>query len=99
MLNCDKCGTATDRTKQITSKKNGETYLVYECTGGCMNGKWTYTFFPPKKSGAQSFSKPMPKEVGTDTAILAYLKRIDSNLNSLIAAVLKKDEKIDEIPF
>lgn len=95
MLNCDKCGTETNKTKQITSKKNGETYLVYECVGGCMNGKWVYTFFPPKKSGAPK-SAPQVNEV---SATLAYLKRIDSNLNSLIAAVLKKEEKIDEIPF
>ena len=100
MLACDKCGVETGSTKQITSKKTGESYLVYVCVGGCKNGKWDYTFFPPRKSGATSTSsKPMPKEVGTDTAIIAYLKRIDSNLNSLISTLLKKEEKVDEIPF
>lgn len=49
--------------------------------------------------GSGAVSGATPKSLTEPDLALSYLKRIDSNLNSLIAAVLKKEEKIDEIPF
>lgn len=49
MIPCDKCGADT-KEKEITSKKSGKKYTVLECQGGCMNGKWKYSFFA--KEGA-----------------------------------------------
>lgn len=49
-MKCDKCNAET-KEKQITSKKNGKTYTVYECLGNCMNGQYKYSFFPKKTNG------------------------------------------------
>ena len=54
-MNCDKCGAAT-RGKQITSKKDGKTYQVFECTGGCMNGNYPYSMFPPRDKASKGGS-------------------------------------------
>lgn len=47
---CDRCG-APAREKWITSKKNGKQHKLFECTGQCMDGRFPYSFFPPRDSG------------------------------------------------
>lgn len=59
MIPCDKCGKPTVE-KEITAGANaknpGSKYSLRECTSGCKhpNGKWNYTFFPPKEVKANS---------------------------------------------
>jgi len=105
---CDKCGTPTTRTKNITSKKNGTTYLVYECVGGCMNGKYNYTFFPKKKfpDSVPFATKVTPTHLPVDgdslSTISASVRKIELTLNMICNELLKKKEEeidVDETPF
>lgn len=47
---CDRCGKHTTKTKKIKSKKTGKEYEMFECVHGCTDGKWAYSFFPPREN-------------------------------------------------
>jgi len=87
---CDKCGAETVQ-KTITSKKNGKQYILNECTGGCMNGKYKYSCFAPKGTKQEAPS-------GVDnTALLEEIKaivlRINAKLNSNTSAEPKPEDE------
>ena len=93
---CDKCGSETT-PKVITSKKNGQTYTVYQCKGGCMNGKWPYTCFAPK---APPFVQQpaIYKEPVTSVTKPQHATTTDSQrLIQVQAQLLSLHEKVDKL--
>jgi len=54
-VKCDRCGGSTS-PKEITSKKTGKNYTIYECNGSCMAGKYKYGCFPPRESKPKASS-------------------------------------------
>lgn len=108
---CDRCGSQTT-PKQITSKKNGQTYTVFECNGSCMNGNFKYSMFAPRPPKAaprsQTFNSiPVASQANSDTArilnaILEKLTAIHAIMNAKNA--LKNDPlevvaEEDQTPF
>lgn len=88
---CDKCGGET-KPKQITSKKTGKQYTIYECQSGCMNGKYPYSCFAPK------VAKSAPTQ--DNNIILDKLEEIKSILLKLAFAdkpAVKKAKKAIEV--
>ena len=93
-IKCDKCGASTF-PKEITSKKSGKNYTVYECEGGCMNGKYRYSRFAPNDaygapSGASASAAPAAN-------VSAALRSIDAKLN-MILNLLQRKSGAGEIP-
>ena len=87
---CDRCNVNTEVTKIITSKKPataGQQYTVYVC-GTCKNGKFAYTFFPPKEQNGQSSEKPK------DNQAVVLLQGIAQTLLR-IEKILANPEKIN----
>lgn len=80
---CDKCGTTTSKTKQIVSKKNGQTYTVFVCIAGCKSGKYEYSFFPPKEAPGKSQPERQPQAQGGEAVNL--LRSIDTTLKNVLA--------------
>jgi len=90
---CDKCGGGTV-PKQITSKKTGKQYTLYECTSGCMNGKFPYSCFPPK-AGIAKAQPPVQDTFKAEVlALLNEIKDISLNIQRMSG---KKDA--EETPF
>lgn len=73
-INCDRCSGPT-KPKEITSKKTGKQYTVYECKSGCMNGQYPYSRFAPRKDGGGG-----QRSVELLTSILDALNRIEGYL-------------------
>jgi hypothetical protein len=105
-VKCDKCGSSTF-PKEITSKKSGKNYTVYECEGGCMNGKFRYSRFAPNDTyGSPSNSAPASAPAGN---IAPALRAIDAKLNLILKLLQSKSgageiqgsefESDNEIPF
>lgn len=83
-VKCDKCGASTT-PKEITSKKSGKNYTVYECNGGCMNGKFRYSRFAP----SDTYYAPSNAPAAPPPANVAgALRSIDAKLD-LILSLLK----------
>lgn len=76
---CDRCQGATT-PKQITSKKNGQTYTVFECVGTCMNGQYKYSMFAPRPPKAKGSYAPQANGGNEATGIL---KQILTELQSI----------------
>ena len=86
-VKCDKCGSSTF-PKEITSKKSGKNYTVYECEGGCMNGQYRYSRFAPNDSyGGSSNSAPAAAPSGN---VSAALRQIDAKLNLILSLLQNK---------
>lgn len=77
-MKCDRCGSENVMQKQITSRKNGNKYMIFECQNGCKEGKYNYSFFPPKDTYER---KPADT---TKTDVVELLRE----QNSLLAAIL-----------
>lgn len=85
-VNCDKCGGSTS-PKEITSKKSGKNYTVYECNGDCMNGKFRYSRFAPSDTYAGPSSTSAAAPAGN---VSAALKSIDKKLNLILSLLQPK---------
>lgn len=86
-VKCDKCGSSTS-PKEITSKKTGKNYTVYECNGGCMNGKFRYSRFAPNDGyGAPSQTSASSAPSGN---VAAALRSIDAKLNLILKLLQPK---------
>ena len=106
-VSCDKCGSSTT-PKEITSKKTGKNYTVYECEGGCMNGKFRYSRFAPSDtySGPSSSSSSSSASAGN---VSAALRSIDAKLTLILNLLQPKgggqnqssglEPDSEEIPF
>lgn len=91
-VSCDKCGSSTS-PKEITSKKTGKNYTVYECNGGCMNGKFRYSRFAPNDSYTPSYNSAntaAPSAGGNSGNVSAALRSIDAKLNLILSLLQKK---------
>lgn len=89
---CDRCGTPTNKTKEIFSKKTGKQYKVYECVAGCRNGKWSYTFFPPKET------QKVISDSGDSSGLAPILKAIDYKLGFIVDYIqTSKKDPLDSI--
>jgi hypothetical protein len=90
-VKCDKCGSSTF-AKEITSKKSGKNYTVYECEGGCMNGKFRYSRFAPSDSySGPSNSNSAPASASSPSAnISAQLRAMDKKLNMILGLLQNK---------
>ena len=97
---CNQCQSTNTTRKWITSKKNGQKYELIECQNGCKNGRYNYSFFPPKngdfkkvetKSWEQKEAEPS-KDV---------LRSIDATLKQILNVLQKTEpETLDtEAPF
>lgn len=92
-VKCDKCGSSTF-PKEITSKKSGKNYTVYECEGGCMNGKFRYSRFAPSDTyGGSSNAAAAP--AGN---VSAALRSIDAKLNLILGLLQSKSGTGDQPP-
>jgi len=93
--NCTKCDQPTDKVKFITSKKDGRQYKLYECVQGCMsdNGRFAFSFFPPKEKGTKYQGGDTPPVVAKDTETVFQLKRIADALEKLVLAKTDPLEK------
>ncbi len=87
-VSCDKCGSSTS-PKEITSKKSGKNYTVYECNGGCMNGKFRYSRFAPggDSYGGGASSSSAPASSGN---VSAALRSIDAKLTLILNLLQSK---------
>jgi hypothetical protein len=99
---CDKCGSDT-KPKQITSKKTGKPYTLYECQGTCMNGNYRYSCFAPKvgKESVASKSVPVDALLPILEDMKAVLCAINSKIGGKIVKTAKKALDVDEdgVPF
>ena len=75
-ITCDKCGSQTT-PKQITSRKDGKIYTVYECCGSCMNGKYKYSRFAPRPS-----TTPV---IPDKSEVIERLKAIELKVDTLLS--------------
>lgn len=91
-MQCDKCGSPTT-PKQITSKKNGQTYTVFECTGSCMNGRYKYSMFAPRAPKQAPYSAPSSQPSGEPLETLREIRDLLKGIYSVIKTnqVLKND--------
>ena len=107
---CDKCGQGTSKSKMINSKKTGQSYVVFECTSGCRNGKWAYTFFPKELNEAQPQTKPVQQtQAKPNGDAVLYLKEINTTLKNILQILQTKTRQFpiqdselqpdDTIPF
>lgn len=106
-VKCDKCGSSTS-PKEITSKRTGKNYTVYECNGGCMNGKFRYSRFAPNDSYGTP-SSASPSAAAPAGNVSAALRSIDAKLNLILSILKSKSGAVDiqeselepdsEIPF
>ena len=87
-MKCDKCLSDNVTEKYITSKKNGQKYLVYECQNGCMNGKWKYSCFPPKGHKAPQ----QPQQPDMLTTINQKLDMILTRLQTNAVSTIRQDD-------
>ena len=104
-VSCDKCGESTT-PKEITSKKTGKNYTVYECDGGCMNGKFRYSRFAPSDNYGGSSNSAPAAPAGN---VAAALRSIDAKLALILSLLQPKSgaggnppdefEPENEIPF
>ena len=91
-VKCDKCGSSTS-PKEITSKKSGKNYTVYECDGGCMNGKFRYSRFAPN----DTYGTPSNAAAAAPANnVSAALRAIDAKL-TLILSLLQSKSGAGEI--
>jgi hypothetical protein len=107
-VKCDKCGSSTF-AKEITSKKSGKNYTVYECEGGCMNGKFRYSRFAPSDSYGGASSNSAPSSSAPAANVSAQLRAMDKKLNIILSLLQAKSgaapiqesepEPDTEIPF
>lgn len=92
-MRCNRCDGET-KQKRITSKKDGKQYTVFECLEGCKNGKYAYSFFPPRPDGK---SQPRRQEpVGND--LYPVLFSIGTKLDKIIDLMTPKDVDNDPPP-
>ena len=77
-MQCDKCGAAT-KGKQITGKKDGKTYQVFECLGGCMSGNYPYSMFPPRDKQSRGGSS-VGASAASSSQIVAELQVMNKTL-------------------
>jgi hypothetical protein len=84
-VKCDKCGASTS-PKEITSKKSGKNYTVYECDGGCMNGKYRYSRFAPN----DTYGTPSSAAAAPAANVTAALRAIDAKLNLILSLLQSK---------
>ena len=84
-IKCDKCGSSTS-PKEITSKKTGKNYTVYECNGDCMNGKFRYSRFAPN----DNYAAPSNTAAAAPGNVSAALRAIDAKLNLILSLLQPK---------
>jgi len=87
MLACDRCGKETQE-KWITSKKTGKQHKLFQCNSGCMEGRFPYSFFPPRESShasapQQKSFQPPQGQVASSGNIPSYVVEIIDRLKSL----------------
>jgi hypothetical protein len=87
-MKCDKCGGDTQQ-KRITSKKNGNKYTVYECTSGCMDGRYKYSFFPPKDAATPTAPKQQQSS-GSSAQVVSLLEENNKLLAQILTALTGK---------
>jgi hypothetical protein len=87
MVVCDKCQGPTT-PKQITSKKTGKQYTVYQCTSGCMNGRFAYSCFAPKVAGQSGGGATAP------AASIGVLQDIAHELSEIKSIMLLMNSKM-----
>lgn len=93
-VSCDKCGSSTS-PKEITSKKTGKNYTVYECNGGCMNGKFRYSRFAPSDNyggygSSQSSASSGSSSSGGGGNVSGQLRAIDAKLTLILKLLQNK---------
>lgn len=86
-MRCDRCQGPT-KPKQITSKNNGKEYTILECTNGCKNGKYNYSFFPPKEE------KQISQKPASSNEAVQILRAISGSLKN-IERILSKESGIE----
>lgn len=84
-VKCDKCGASTS-PKEITSKKSGKNYTVYECDGSCMNGKFRYSRFAPN----DAYGTPSNTAAAPAGNVSAALRAIDAKLALILSLLQSK---------
>jgi len=91
---CDKCQGVTT-PKEITSKKNGRKYTLYECTSGCVSdrGNFPHSCFAPKKGGSafanpQKVTKTAVASI-TNDYIIDQLKQLHEKMDRILANMPK----------
>ena len=90
---CDKCGTSNVRPKQIVSKKTNQTYTVFECLDGCMNGAYKYSCFSPK---VQPATQPAPQQATrqagqpTGASMLKMILQNQKVMMDILDEIIKK---------
>jgi len=82
---CDRCGSPAAE-KWITSNKTGKQHKLFECQGQCMNGRFKYSFFPPRDSGHMVKPQPasyVPPVTQPQVNIPSYVLDIIDRLKSI----------------
>ena len=111
-MQCDKCGGSTKEKTIISTKPatKGNEYTVLECLNGCRNGKFAYTFFPPKerKDGKSQPQKPAVDKPAAGEAV-TVLRSIDISLKNILNILQTQSKMIpvqsaelqpdEEVPF
>jgi len=100
MIECDRCGGKT-REKVITSKRPetfGQKYILLECLNGCKDGKYNYSFFPPKEQ-KQVVSNPqpttnIPARPIENGAVVNLLRSINSTLKNILSIMQSKTKEV-----
>jgi len=97
-MQCDKCQGPT-KPKRITSKKDGKEYTLFECTSGCMAGKYPYSMFPPreKASGGGSSAGATLASAGQMVAELSAIHKILLRIEVILANPGKLHVAKDEL--
>ncbi len=99
-VKCDKCG-GTTKPKQITSKKDGKIYTVYECDGTCMNGRFKYSCFAPKEPKVSQSSTALDEINHTlrriEAILLGYIKDQPPEIRGEVTQI--GTSEADEAPF
>lgn len=97
MIKCDRCDGDTIE-KRITSRKDGQEYVMQECQNGCMdqkNPKWRYSFFPKnafgKKQPASRLSVAFAKP-DISVQIQQRIAKIEARLTVIEQEILGKEE-------
>ena len=99
-MKCDRCGTENVTPKTIISKKPdtyGQKFQVMECQNGCKQGRYKYSFFPPKETPV-----PTPNKSNATLSELIEIKRILIDINNKLGgkmhiggSELKPDENFN----
>lgn len=97
---CDKCKQPTNKTKSITSKKSGKTYLVYECINGCVsdqNPRFPHSFFPPRESGSQQAPRPQAAASQVGNEMLEQLKIIAEHVRNIDRRLALANDPLEKV--